>query len=81
MNNFFDKGFFSNGNSCSTHNNKSSFGPLAAVTLGPIESLLLFHGDLNIGLLSDSLLLMLSLEMGVAGTVGLSQTKSLFVNK
>lgn len=54
-----------------THNNKSSLGPLIAVTLGPIDSLFLFHGDLNIGLPSDSLLLILSLEIGVAGIGGL----------
>lgn len=65
-----------------THNNKSSLGPLTAATLGPIDSLLLFHGDLNIDLLSDSLLLILSLEIGVAGIVDLLKInrKLLIVN-
>lgn len=54
-----------------TYNNKSSFGPLYAVELGPIDSLLVFHGDLYIDLLPVSVLLMLSPEMVVAETVHL----------
>lgn len=38
---------------------------------GPIDNLLLFHGDLN--LVFDSILVMLSFEMGVAEMVFLSK--------
>lgn len=51
-----------------TYSNKSSFGPLNDVEFGPIDSLLVFHGDLKDDLLSDSLL-MLSLVIGVAVSV------------
>lgn len=37
-----------------TYSNKSSFGPLHTVELGPMDSLLLLHGDLNSVLLSES---------------------------
>lgn len=57
-----------------THNNISSFGPLHTVLFGPIDNLLLFHGDLNIDLLSESL--MLSPETGVAEIVVLFENKS-----
>lgn len=48
-----------------TYNNKSSFGPLNAVTLGPVDNFVVFHGDLYVDLLSDSPSVVVSLITGV----------------
>lgn len=60
-----------------TYSNKSSLGPLRVFELGPIASLLLLHGDLNIDLLSESQALKLSLVMVVAEFIVLIKMKKI----